>query len=42
MSGTLKAAEKQIDPLTAAVASVATPHPGFYVGEAGAVSSTRR
>jgi RND superfamily putative drug exporter len=39
MSGKLKAAEKQIDPLTAAVASVATRHPNFYVGEAGAVSS---
>jgi RND superfamily putative drug exporter len=39
MSGTLKAAEKQIDPLTAAVAAVATRHPAFYVGEAGAVSS---
>jgi uncharacterized membrane protein YdfJ with MMPL/SSD domain len=41
MSGTLKAAEKQIDPLTAAVSSVATRHPGFYIGEAGAVSSSK-
>jgi uncharacterized membrane protein YdfJ with MMPL/SSD domain len=39
MSGKLKAAEKQIDPLTAAVASVGSRHPAFYVGEAGAVSS---
>ena len=41
MSGTLKAAEKQIDPLTSAVASVAKAHPDFYVGEAGAVSSAK-
>ena len=41
MSGKLKAAEKQIDPLTAAVASVAARHPGFYIGEAGAVSSDK-
>jgi uncharacterized membrane protein YdfJ with MMPL/SSD domain len=41
MSGTLKAAEKQIDPLTSAVASVGARHPAFYVGEAGAVSSDK-
>lgn len=41
MSGKLKAAEKQIDPLMSAVASVATRHPAFYVGEAGAVSSDK-
>ena len=41
MSGKLKAAEKQIDPLTAAVASVAARHPSFYIGEAGAVSSDK-
>jgi RND superfamily putative drug exporter len=41
MSGTLKHAEKQIDPLTRTVASVARSHPGFYVGEAGAVSSSK-
>lgn len=41
MSGTLKAAEKRIDPVTVAVASVAKRHPNFYVGEAGAVSSTK-
>ena len=39
MSGKLNAAEKQIDPLTAAVASVGSRHPGFYIGEAGTVSS---
>ena len=41
MSGTLKAAERQIDPLTSAVASVARAHPDFNVGEAGAVSSPK-
>jgi RND superfamily putative drug exporter len=41
MSGTLKSAEKQIDPLTRTVASVAAAHPAFYVGEAGAVSSSK-
>ena len=39
MNGTLKSAENRIDPLTAAVASVAKANPRFYVGEAGAVSS---
>jgi RND superfamily putative drug exporter len=41
MAGTLKSAEKQIDPLTRAVAAIAQKHPGLYVGEAGAVSSTK-
>jgi RND superfamily putative drug exporter len=41
MKGTQKAAEKRIDPLTGAVASVATAHPKFYVGEAGAASSDK-
>jgi uncharacterized membrane protein YdfJ with MMPL/SSD domain len=41
MGGTLKAAEKQIDPLIGAVATVAKTHPGFYVAEAGAVSSAK-
>ncbi len=41
MSGTVKQAEKQIDPLTSTVASVGRAHPGFYVGEAGAVSSEK-
>src|SRR5947209_2201875 len=41
MGGKLKAAEKHIDPLTAAVASVAARHPGFYIDEAGAVSSDK-
>jgi len=38
---TLKAAEKHIDSLTSAVASVAKSHPRFYVGEAGAASSDK-
>ncbi|MBV8217122.1 MAG: MMPL family transporter, partial [Solirubrobacterales bacterium] len=38
---TLKAAEKHIDTLTGAVASVAKANPKFYVGEAGAVSSDK-
>jgi putative drug exporter of the RND superfamily len=41
MGGTLKEAEKRIDPLTSAVASVAKAHSDFYVGEAGAVSSDK-
>ena len=41
MNGKLKAAEKQIVPLTAAIAAVAKRHPAFYVGEAGAVSSSK-
>ncbi len=41
MSGKLKAAEKHIDPLTAAVESVGPRHEGFYIGEAGAVSSDK-
>ncbi|HLY50846.1 MAG TPA: MMPL family transporter [Solirubrobacteraceae bacterium] len=41
MPGTLKKAEKHIDPLTRAVGSVAARHPAFYVGEAGAVSSDK-
>jgi len=41
MNGTLTSAESRIDPLTAAVASVARANPQFYVGEAGAVSSDK-
>ena len=41
MYGPQKAAEKRIDPLTSAVASVAKGHPRFYVGEAGAASSDK-
>jgi RND superfamily putative drug exporter len=41
MSGTLKAAERHIGPITAAVAAVAPAHPGMYIGEAGGVSSTK-
>jgi uncharacterized membrane protein YdfJ with MMPL/SSD domain len=39
MKGTIKSAEKRIDPLTSAVASVARSHPAFYVGEAGSAST---
>jgi RND superfamily putative drug exporter len=41
MNGTQKSAENRIDPLTAAVASVAKSHPGFYVGEAGSASTSK-
>jgi uncharacterized membrane protein YdfJ with MMPL/SSD domain len=41
LTGTLKAAERRIDRFTNAVASVARAHPGFFVGEAGAVSSNK-
>jgi uncharacterized membrane protein YdfJ with MMPL/SSD domain len=39
MKGKYDDATKKIDPIEAAVAKVAAAHPGFYVGEAGAVSS---
>src|SRR3954454_25159698 len=39
MKGNYEAAKKQIDVLTAAAAAVGTRHPGFYVGEAGSISS---
>ena len=41
MKGTTKDASKHIDALTSATASVAKRHPGFYVGEAGSVSSMK-
>ena len=41
MKGTAKVAADHIDPLTKATAAVAKRHPGFYVGEAGAVSSSK-
>jgi RND superfamily putative drug exporter len=41
MRGTLKHAEARIDPLTRAVAGAARAHPGLYIGEAGAVSSSK-
>ncbi len=41
MNGTMKSAEKVIDPLTRATAAVAQAHPGIYIGEAGAVSSSK-
>src|SRR5213595_2484629 len=39
MKGKYDDATKKIDPIEASVAKVAAAHPGFYVGEAGAVSS---
>jgi uncharacterized membrane protein YdfJ with MMPL/SSD domain len=39
MKGKYDHAKTKIDPIEAAVAKVAARHPGFYVGEAGAVSS---
>jgi uncharacterized membrane protein YdfJ with MMPL/SSD domain len=41
MAGPLKAAEQRIDPITAAVAKAAHRHPGFYIAEAGDVSSDK-
>jgi RND superfamily putative drug exporter len=39
MRGEKKAAEKKIDPIVAATEAVAKGHSGFYVGEAGSISS---
>src|SRR5262245_33035546 len=39
MKGTNKVATKRIDALTKATDAVAKRHPGFYVGEAGSISS---
>jgi RND superfamily putative drug exporter len=39
MKGKYDDATKKIDPIEAAVAKVSAAHPGFYVGEAGAISS---
>ena len=39
MKGEYDQATKKIDPIEAAVAKVAARHPGYYVGEAGAISS---
>ncbi|HSC73638.1 MAG TPA: MMPL family transporter [Gaiellaceae bacterium] len=39
MKGKYDDATKKIDAIEAAVAKVAAEHPGFYVGEAGAISS---
>ena len=39
MRGKYDDAKTKIDPIEAAVAKVAAAHPGFYVGEAGSVSS---
>jgi uncharacterized membrane protein YdfJ with MMPL/SSD domain len=41
MNGTEKSAEKNIDALTTATATVAKAHPGFYVGEVGMVSANK-
>ena len=41
MNGTVNSAEKRIDTLTSAVASVAKSHPAFYVGEAGSTSTDK-
>ncbi len=41
MNGTQKTAEKNIDALTRRTDAVATAHPGFYIGEAGAASSSK-
>jgi RND superfamily putative drug exporter len=41
MNGTMKSAEKHIDPLTRATDAIAQAHPGIYIGEAGAVSSSK-
>ncbi len=39
MRGKEVAAEKRIDPITNATGKIATRHPGFFVGEAGSISS---
>jgi uncharacterized membrane protein YdfJ with MMPL/SSD domain len=39
MKGTSKVAKKRIDALTATTDKLAKAHPGFYVGEAGSISS---
>jgi uncharacterized membrane protein YdfJ with MMPL/SSD domain len=39
MKGTTKLATKHIAALTTATANIAKAHPGFYVGEAGSISS---
>jgi RND superfamily putative drug exporter len=41
MDGTLKTAEGRIDPLVRATAAAARAHPDVYIGEAGAVSSSK-
>jgi uncharacterized membrane protein YdfJ with MMPL/SSD domain len=41
MKGDSKLATKRIDALTSATAAVAKAHPGFYVGEAGSISSNK-
>ena len=41
MKGTSNVAKRHIDTLTAATAAVEKRHPGFYVGEAGSISSAK-
>jgi uncharacterized membrane protein YdfJ with MMPL/SSD domain len=41
MKGTMSVATKHIDAIEAATAAVAKRHPGFYVGEAGDISSSK-
>jgi len=41
LKGDSKVAGRHIDALTAATAAVAKRHPGFYVGEAGSISSMK-
>ena len=41
MKGTQSVAEKRIDALTKATATVAKAHPGLYIGEAGSISSNK-
>jgi uncharacterized membrane protein YdfJ with MMPL/SSD domain len=41
MKGKYDDAKEKIDPIEAAVAKVGDRHPGFYVGEAGSVSSNK-
>ncbi len=41
MAGPHKAAERRIDPITAAVTAAAHRHPGLYIAEAGDVSSDK-
>ena len=41
MKGDSKQATERIDALTSAIATVGKAHPGFYVGEAGSISSQK-
>src|SRR5262249_59453955 len=39
MRGTQKVAEKRIDAITTATGKIQSRHPGYFVGEAGSISS---